>query len=66
MTTTGQGAGLYAAQFAAAEQHLPGHNIAWLAEIRRAALARFEFTGFPTKRDENWKYTSTNTTKKRG
>src|SRR5215216_889778 len=34
------------------------HNPAWLKPIREAAIARFKELGFPTTRDENWKYTS--------
>jgi Fe-S cluster assembly protein SufD len=32
---------------------------AWLAPVRERALARFRELGFPTTRDEDWKYTST-------
>ena len=31
---------------------------AWLADIRDAAVARFERDGFPGARDEDWRYTS--------
>jgi len=31
---------------------------AWLAALRRAAMHRFAELGFPTSRDEAWKYTS--------
>ncbi|HEY6064795.1 MAG TPA: hypothetical protein VIY96_01475, partial [Thermoanaerobaculia bacterium] len=30
----------------------------WLIEIRRTAMDRFREIGFPTLRDEDWKYTS--------
>src|SRR5690348_14555753 len=30
----------------------------WLAESRRAALARFEALGFPTRRSEEWRFTN--------
>jgi Fe-S cluster assembly protein SufD len=30
----------------------------WTGEIRRAAIARFAALGFPTTRDEEWRYTS--------
>jgi Fe-S cluster assembly protein SufD len=30
----------------------------WLAELRRSAIERFSELGFPTTRDEDWKYTS--------
>jgi Fe-S cluster assembly protein SufD len=32
-------------------------NVAWLAELRRAAFARFEELGFPTPHNEDWRYT---------
>ena len=31
---------------------------AWLKELRESAIASFERLGFPTTRDEDWKYTS--------
>ncbi|MFL5574126.1 MAG: hypothetical protein ACJ78R_11510, partial [Gemmatimonadaceae bacterium] len=31
---------------------------AWLAEVRRGALDRFRALGFPTTRDEEWRFTS--------
>ena len=31
---------------------------AWLAPIRDAAIARFGALGFPTSRDEEWRFTS--------
>jgi Fe-S cluster assembly protein SufD len=34
------------------------HGPAWLKPIREAAIARFKELGFPTTRDEDWKYTS--------
>jgi len=30
----------------------------WLIETRRAAMARLRETGFPTIREEDWKYTN--------
>jgi Fe-S cluster assembly protein SufD len=30
----------------------------WLAPLRRSAIARFAETGFPTTRDEDWRYTN--------
>jgi Fe-S cluster assembly protein SufD len=35
---------------------LPGAP-AWLAELRRAAFARFTTLGFPTPKNEDWRYT---------
>lgn len=36
---------------------LPGANVSWLAPLRKAALARLEADGFPSRRNERWKYT---------
>lgn len=38
-------------------QSEPGHA-SWLTRLRENALARFEESGFPTTRDEEWKYTN--------
>lgn len=35
-----------------------GQSKDWLGDVREAALARFEAMGFPTTRDEEWKYTN--------
>jgi len=37
---------------------LPGRGLPWLQAQRRAALARFESVGFPSRRDEDWRYTN--------
>ncbi len=37
---------------------LPGNSHAWLRELREAALENFSNTGFPSPRDEEWKYTN--------
>ena len=39
--------------------HLPGANLCWLSRSRDEALHQFQSIGFPTQRDENWKYTNT-------
>lgn len=36
---------------------LPGHQLDWLRQARAAAIGRFAGQGFPTRRDEEWKYT---------
>ncbi|QJD30029.1 Fe-S cluster assembly protein SufD [Methylococcus geothermalis] len=33
------------------------HEPAWLSRLRRQALTRFEASGFPSPRDEEWRYT---------
>ncbi|WP_428827062.1 Fe-S cluster assembly protein SufD [Azonexus sp. IMCC34842] len=37
---------------------LPGHGASWLDRTRQSAIERFARRGFPTRRDEDWKYTS--------
>ncbi len=48
----------YVADFARIADVLPGAQVPWLNQVRSGALARFAQTGFPTTRDEDWKYTS--------
>jgi Fe-S cluster assembly protein SufD len=37
---------------------LPGQGLPWLHALRAAALQRFSAHGYPTPRDESWKYTN--------
>ncbi|MEO6351724.1 MAG: Fe-S cluster assembly protein SufD [Burkholderiaceae bacterium] len=46
------------ADFQRIATRLPGAQLPWLAKIRSAALERFAHNGFPTIRDEEWKYTN--------
>jgi Fe-S cluster assembly protein SufD len=48
----------FVADFERAAPALPGAQTPWLARLRREALARFAEAGVPTRRDEEWKYTS--------
>ncbi len=52
-------AATYLDQYQSLAPTLPGQGVDWLAAQRSAALARFTEVGFPTSRDENWRYTST-------
>jgi Fe-S cluster assembly protein SufD len=36
----------------------PGHKLPWLRQLREDAFARFCETGFPTTRDEDWRFTN--------
>jgi Fe-S cluster assembly protein SufD len=38
-------------------QHLAGHGVPWMSQARREAFARFAESGFPTRSEEDWKYT---------
>ena len=48
----------YAHAFSKFERQAPGSDIPWLRDLRSAAIARFREKGFPTLKDEEWKYTS--------
>jgi len=37
---------------------LPGQGLPWLSAKRQAALAQFSASGFPSPREEDWKYTN--------
>ena len=45
-------------EWSAAHSSLPGAHVGWVERVRREALDRFCERGFPTPRDEDWKYTS--------
>ena len=48
----------YVAEFHEARELLPGKGVAWLQRRREQALECFKQDGFPTTRDEDWKYTN--------
>lgn len=48
----------YVDMFAHASKDLPGNGETWIQQVREKALARFAEQGFPTRRDEDWKYTN--------
>lgn len=48
----------YLADFARVSARLPGSHAPWLARLRTDALDAFALQGFPTRRNEEWKYTS--------
>lgn len=47
----------YQALYHQLEEQLPGHNVAWVRAMREASLRRFVELGFPTHKQEAWKYT---------
>ena len=49
---------VYLTQFNQLEKRAGGGPDAWLLPIRKAAMARFAELGFPTTRDEEWRYTN--------
>ncbi len=48
----------YLDQYRAHAGTLPGRGVEWLQARRRAGLARFEQVGFPSRREEDWRYTA--------
>ena len=48
----------YADAFAQSEGDAPGADLPWLRDLRGRAMARFQERGFPTLKDEEWKYTN--------
>ena len=45
------------ADFATLETTLPGYDVPWVRELRRAAASRFTALGIPSQKVEAWKYT---------
>ena len=48
----------YRREWSETHASLPGAGVGWVERVRREALDRFCERGFPTPRDEDWKYTS--------
>jgi len=48
----------FVSRFGDCEAQLAGSSPDWLAPVRRAAIERFAELGFPTRKNEAWKYTS--------
>lgn len=48
----------YLAQYQAIAAQLPGRGLDWLRQLREQALGQFAEVGFPSPREEEWKYTN--------
>ena len=48
----------YVAEYPKLAPELPGQNLPWLQQLRKDALASFSVTGFPSPREEEWRYTN--------
>lgn len=48
----------YVEAFAHVRESLPGHGVGWLESLRERAIKRFGKAGFPTPKDEVWKFTN--------
>jgi Fe-S cluster assembly protein SufD len=58
VTTAIQNVDSYLASFTEFEKQASGNNVAWLRKLSEDAFARFCQTGFPTTRDEDWRFTN--------
>ncbi|MGZ8137281.1 MAG: SufB/SufD family protein, partial [Methylococcaceae bacterium] len=56
----------YIADYQAISAQLPGQSLAWLQQIRADALAQFSAHGFPSPREEEWRYTNVSAIEKKG
>ncbi|MGZ4982216.1 MAG: Fe-S cluster assembly protein SufD, partial [Methylobacter sp.] len=48
----------YTAEYQTIASALPGQNLPWLQELRSDALKKFSEQGFPSPREEEWRYTN--------
>lgn len=48
----------YTAEYQSIASALPGHSLPWLQALRAEALAQFAEQGFPSPREEEWRYTN--------
>jgi Fe-S cluster assembly protein SufD len=55
----------YLAHHAEVSASLPGQDVPWLRQIRMEAMGQFAQMGFPTPREEHWRYTRLNALTKR-
>lgn len=54
----------YLSEHERVQDALPGSRNDWVNQLRESALARFQESGFPTTRMEDWKYTDVRTVRK--
>jgi Fe-S cluster assembly protein SufD len=48
----------YAESFGGFQKSAPGHELSWLRKLRQDGFVRFSEVGFPTTRDEDWRFTN--------
>jgi Fe-S cluster assembly protein SufD len=48
----------YAESFSGFQKSAPSHELSWLRKLRQDGFARFSEVGFPTTRDEDWRFTN--------
>src|SRR5271155_1644806 len=59
VATATQGLQNYAEIFGGFERSASGRELFWLRKLRQDGFARFSEAGFPTVRDEDWRFTNT-------
>ena len=55
----------YAAEYQTVVAALPGQTLAWLTALRGEALEQFSAQGFPSPREEEWRYTNVSAIEKK-
>jgi Fe-S cluster assembly protein SufD len=55
----------YVAEYDALAPTLPGQSLPWLQQLRRDALTQFSANGFPSPREEEWRYTNVSAIEKK-
>jgi Fe-S cluster assembly protein SufD len=55
----------YTAEYQSIEPRLPGRDLPWLTKLRSEALAQFSVNGFPSPRQEEWRYTNVSAIEKK-
>ena len=55
----------YTAEYSSIAPTLPGQNLAWLTTLRQDALSKFSALGFPSLREEEWRYTNVSAIEKK-
>jgi Fe-S cluster assembly protein SufD len=58
MTIASTSSSRYAAEYQTIAPALPGQNLPWLQALRAKALEQFSAQGFPSPREEEWRYTN--------
>ncbi len=55
----------YAAEYETLAPVLPGSSLPWLTQLRARALQKFSAQGFPSPREEEWRYTNVSAIEKK-
>ena len=55
----------YVAEYGAIATTLPGQTLPWLQRLRKDALEKFSANGFPSPREEEWRYTNVSAIEKK-